>query len=311
MKNIIIWMFVPVMMFVLIVPSGASAYTQPYYNQNQAQINYLYTLIAQLQAQLNAISGTTGYPTYPNTNDNSTATNYVSVQTVGVTASNREKIELEGQITFKRDGDARVWFEYAQTKSLNYSSISYEIKNKDNGDRFNFAISIPDLQTNRVYYYRAVAEGEDGRYAEGAIKSFRYEGKYDNNDDEDYNDDETPDVTTYSADNVDDNRAVLRGAVDMNDFDNGIAFFVYGEDEDQIDEAADESTYRSIDINGNKLRKVQVDSNLDNNRSFRLTVSGLNDNTDHYFRMCVQYEDEDGDDTLECGDVESFETDRN
>lgn len=307
MKNIITWLVFPVLLFVLIVPQGAQAYTQAYYNPNQAQINYLYTLIAQLQAQLNALQGTV-----VSTGGSAVGTNYLTIETSGVSAQNREKIELEGQLTFKRSGDARVWFEYAPTKALNYSSVSYDIKNKKSNDRFNFAISIPDLKTNQVYYYRAVAEGNDGRYAEGAIKSFRYEGRsgnyYSNNSS---SNDDTPDVTTNSATNIYRNSAVLRGNVDMNDFENGIAFFVYGEDERQVDDAADEDTYRDIDTNGVDLRKVQVDSNLDTNRSFKLTVNGLDNDTEHFFRMCVQYEDEDGDDTLACGDVESFETERN
>lgn len=306
MKKIITWMFVPVLLFVLIIPQGADANTAQSYKQNQAQINYLYTLIAQLQAQLNALEGAGISPA---------STKYLSVQTDGVSAQNRENIELEGQAVFKQDGDARVWFEYGQTKTLSYSSISLNLKNKDEGDRVTYAISIPDLDTNRMYYYRAVAEGEDGRYAEGIVKSFRYEGRSDNNNsnhnNNSSNNDNTPDVTTDEADNVDEDSVVLQGDVDMNDFEDAIAFFVYGEDEDLIDNVTDEDTYRDIEIDGSDLRKVQIASNVDTDRSFSLTVTGLNDDTEHFYRLCVQYENDDNDNTLACGDVESFETDQN
>ena len=298
-------MTVPVLLFVLVIPQGASAYTASTNKQNQAQINYLYTLIAQLQAQLTALTGTGG---------SSIGTNYVSVQTDGVSAENREKIEFDGRVTFKRSGDARAWFEYGETRALSYSTVSVELDNRRDDDTVNYSISVPDFSTNRVYYYRAVAEGEDGRYAEGAIKSFRYEGRNDynqgNNNNNNSNDD-TPDVTTDDADNIDSDSAELSGEVEMNDFEDGIAFFVYGEDEDQVDNVSDENTYRAIDTDGADLRKVQVASSLDSNRSFTLTVTGLNDDTEHFFRLCVQYEDEDSDDTLTCGKVESFETDTN
>jgi len=300
MKKIITRLFVPVLLFVLVIPQGANAYTQQYYNQNQTQIAYLYSLVAQLQAQLNALQGT---------NSSAVGTNYLTVQTDGVTAQGSEKIELEGRVTFKRDSDARVWFEYGKTSILNYSTISLELKNQDSGDTFNFEISVPDLDTNQVYYYRAVAEDEDGRYAEGTVKSFRYEGRNDYNNNS--SNDDLPDVATDEAYGIYDDRAVLQGDVDMNDYEDGLAFFVYGEDEDQVDEVSDEDTYSDISTDGDDLRKVQVASNLDTNRSFKLTVTGLDDDTEHFFRLCVQYEDEDNDDTLTCGDVESFETDRN
>jgi len=301
MKKIITWMIIPVLLLVLVIPKGAHAYTHPHY-QNQAQINYLYTLIAQLQAQLNALTGVA---------DGSIGTNYVSVQTKGVSANNREKIEFDGRVTFKRDGDARAWFEYGQTQAMSYSTVSIELSNRDDGDVVNYSISVPDLDTNRVYYYRAVAEGQDGRYAEGVVKSFRYEGRNDYNNNNNNRNDDTPDVTTDEADDIDTDSATLQGEVDMNDFEDGLAFFVFGEDEDQVDDASGENTYRDITNDGLDLRKVQVASSFDDNRSFELTVTGLNEDTEHFFRMCVQYEDEDNDETLTCGDVESFETDRN
>ena len=125
------------------------------------------------------------------------------------------------------------------------------------------------------------------------------------------NDDE-PDVKTEDADDIDDDRAELNGEVDMNDFRNGVVFFVYGEDEDQIEDVEDDfDSYSDVDEDGDDLQKVRVDSDLDGDESYSRDVTGLDDDTDYYYQICVEYEDEDDDETLECGGVEEFETDRN
>lgn len=297
MKKYFTWVVVPVLMFVLVAPVSAQA--APVVNQQQ--IAYLYAQIALLQAQLNALilaGGGVGA---------GKSTSYVSVETEGVDVVDREFVEMEGRVTFKRSDDARVWFEYGESNALSYSTPSELIKNKRSGDTVRFSLIAPDLDNNTVYYYRAVAEGEDGKYAEGVTKSFRFEGRSgssNNNDDED-----TPDVTTDDAEDIETTRATLTGDVDMNDVENGYVFFVYGEDEDAIEDAADESEYRDIDTDGDDIRKVVVDSSFDDDDSFEETVSGLNDDTDYFFRLCVEFDDEDDDATLECGDVEEFTTD--
>lgn len=123
------------------------------------------------------------------------------------------------------------------------------------------------------------------------------------------NTDEEPVATTQSAINIENDEAELRGSVDMNDFKNGRVFFVYGEDENQVDDARDEDRYSDIDEDSKDLQKVMVDNDLDNSDSYEERVTGLDDNTDHYFAICVEYEDEDSDDQLECGTVRTFETD--
>ena len=301
MKKYITWMVVPVLLFVLVVPTGAQAATVS--AANQQQIAYLYAMVAQLQAQLNALLALNG---------GASATNNVSVQTDGVSVVDNEYIEINGRVTFKEDGDARVWFEYGLTNALSYSTESEDISNKDRNDSVSFSLIAPDLSNNTVYYYRAVAEGDDGRFAEGVIKSFKFDGSGRSGDgDSDNNNEDTPSVTTDSADDIQTDSAVLTGDIDMNDFENGNVFFVYGEDESAIEDAADESEYRDIDTDGDDIRKVVVDSSFDDDDSFEQTVTGLNDDADYFFRLCVQYDDEDDDATLECSDVEEFTTDNN
>ena len=121
--------------------------------------------------------------------------------------------------------------------------------------------------------------------------------------------DDAPDVKTLSARDVDEYSAELRGEVDMNDSRNGRVFFVYGEDRNDIEDVEDEDRYNDVDTNGEDIRKVLMDNDLDDEDDYGRYVYGLDDDTRIYFRLCVEYEDEDGDDRLECGDVEYFRTD--
>ena len=92
--------------------------------------------------------------------------------------------------------------------------------------------------------------------------------------------------------------------------ENGKAFFVYGEHEASVSDVDDDfTTYDDVDEDGEDLKKVLVDSDVDGNETYAETVSNLDDNTRHYARMCVEYEKDNGDETLVCGSTRSFLTD--
>lgn len=206
---------------------------------------------------------------------------------------------LRGRIIFDEDADeAEVWFEYGTSRyDLDEETDKEDI---DEGDSEYFSIDIDDLKEGETYYFRAVAEDEDGNEDYGSTLSFRTDG---NSDDE-------PVATTRSARDIEDDEVELRGEVDMNDFDDGIVFFVYGEDENDIDDVENDfDSYTNVDENGDDLQKVLIDSNHDGSDTFTRTVTGLDDATNHYFRICVEYEDEDSDETLTCGSVLDFRTD--
>lgn len=124
-----------------------------------------------------------------------------------------------------------------------------------------------------------------------------------------YGDDE-PEVITDSATSINRTDAKLRGSVDMNDFEDGEVFFVYGTDESDIEDVEDDfDSYSDVDTNGQRLQKVRVDSSLDGDDEYEHRVSGLSRDTDYYFQICVGFEDEDDDDVIICGGVEEFTTD--
>ena len=159
----------------------------------------------------------------------------------------------------------------------------------------------------------AIVQGQS--YNQPVNYNYGNYGFYDtsNNGSSSYNsNDNEPDVETESARDIKDDSAELRGEVDMNDFNNGIVFFVYGQDEDMIEDVeSDYDEYRDVndDEEDDDFEVVKVDSDLDNDDSYEEEVSGLEEDEEYFFIICVEYEDEDNDETLECGDVEDFETD--
>jgi hypothetical protein len=126
------------------------------------------------------------------------------------------------------------------------------------------------------------------------------------------NDDDEPEVETDSAKDVSHDEAELRGSVDMMDFEDGEVFFVFGQDEDQVEEVEDDyESYGDIDEDDEDLMKVRVDSSLDGDEDYEEVVNGLEEDTEYYFQICVGYEDEDDDEVIVCGGVDDFTTDEN
>ncbi len=293
------------MLVALVMPHGAQAATYSPSMSTQQQIQYLYARVAELQAMLKVLQGMT---------NGTSISSQLSVQTDSVRLLNRSTIEMNGTVMFKQSGDAQMWFKYGQTTSLSQKTKYQSLSNKRLGSSYDFSIDTSNLVKNKKYYYQAVAEGDDGRMVVGATKSFTYTGSNsssndddDDNDDNDSNDTE-PDVTTGDASDITDNEAELEGEVDMNDFDNGDVFFVYGEDEEMVSDAADENEYGDINESSDDLQKIMIVTSFDGNDTLTKSISDLQDDTEIYYRLCVSFSDEDDDETLVCGDVESFMT---
>jgi hypothetical protein len=200
-----------------------------------------------------------------------------------------------------------IWFEYGENPNSLNNTTSRERVDYNNRD-FEFSSRISNLNYNQRYFYRAVLQNNYG-VSYGATLNFITNDDYNNhnNNNEDYYE---PEAQTTDVYDITEESAVLEGEVDMNDFDNGIVFFVYGEDDNQVEDISDDyNTYNEIDEDGDYLQKVKVDSGLDGDDSYTFEISNLNDDTDYYYSMCVSYENEDGDDRIICGDTESFTTD--
>lgn len=232
----------------------------------------------------------------------------VDVATRPATRIQDDHARIGGEVVdFNESNYATVWLQYGRTSTgLTQTTNNARIDDDEDGE---FEGVISNLSEGQRYYFRAVAADDDGDRDYGSVLHFIAGEASDDDDDSDDSDDSVPDVTTDNEDDVTDDSAVLNGSVDMNDFDNGEVFFVYGEDEELVEEVADEfDSYGDVDEESDDLQKVLVDSSLDGDDDYDTEINGLNDDTDYYFSLCVGYED-DGDDVIECGEVRTFTTD--
>ncbi len=229
----------------------------------------------------------------------------VDVYTRSASSIDEDSAKLRGEVDLNGDDEAEVYFIWGESRydldeETGHSTI-------DDNDDEEFEKTISGLDDDTRYYYRAVAEDEDGDEVYGTIYSFV-------TDSGDSNDDEYPDVTTRSASNITDDSADFTGTVDMNDFRNGEVFFVYGTDEDQVKDVEDDyDTYAEVDDHedGDDFQAIRVDKDLDGKGTYEAELDGLDDDTRYYYSICVGFEDEDGDDTILCGSTKYFTTDEN
>lgn len=283
-------------------------YQQPVYYQYQyrttqstqelaAQLRSLLAQLETLQKRYDSLYGR-GYTT----NYRYDSRDYdLSVDTLYARDIEDDEATLYGEVDLDNAPYANVWFEYGEDSDLDERSDKERVNDDER-----FSIDIDDLDEDERYYFRAIAEAPNGDRTYGQIKSFTADDDGDYYDD--YNDDE-PYAETGDSDDITRYSARLEGEVDMNDFDDGLVFFVWGEDEGQVEDVEYEDSYRDVEEDGDDLLKYKVSDNLDDDRSFWLEIFSLDDETEYYYRVCVEYEDEDGDDALTCGDVEYFETD--
>jgi hypothetical protein len=168
--------------------------------------------------------------------------------------------------------------------------------------RASYPITLEELEIDTTYYFLACVEydGErDGVVCE-RINQFTTDAR---------DRDDKPRVTTG---NVVERSSYVRvgGSIRMRDFNDGLAFFVYGTDESMIDAIEANDSFNRIRQSIDGLQKRAVDDNVDGNEGFTYEIRNLNPNTIYYYRACLQYVDEDERNREEfvitCGDIESF-----
>jgi hypothetical protein len=281
--------------------------------QIQTLLNQVYALLAQLQALQGGGNYTYTHTTKPTSIKYTTGYDHedydIEVDTEDVDV-NDDEATFTGSIELDDASYAHVWFQYGTDGDLDEETDDMKVTDDED-----FEMDVDDLDEGDRYYVRAVAQDPSGYVTYGDILAFTAgnddDDDEDEDDDDDDNNDDIPEAITEDADDVDENGAEIRGEIEMNDFEDGLAFFVYGQDEDAIEDVEEEDSYSDVDSDGDDIQKFVLSSNLDDTRTFWSTISGLDEDTDYFFRICVEYEDEDGDDTLQCGDVESFTTEEN
>lgn len=171
-----------------------------------------------------------------------------------------------------------TYFVYGTNSNLNGGNSTVQDYQNQTTTNFSETVYVND---NTTYYYKACATTDGGSDC-GVIKSF-WTGDNNGGNDEDI------EVTTLSAQNVQENSATLRGDIIETNGEDVERYFEYGEDEDDLDEV------------------VYLSGQTDNEGIFSKTINGLDDNTTYYFRACIESQDSNDED---CGSIKSFKTDK-
>lgn len=228
----------------------------------------------------------------------------LSVRTRSESNVSVEGATLRGQVL--TGSSSNTFFAYHNSDSVSCANNSYNptIGSDESGTQYEedyFSADISAVYGQDTYYYRACAEDDNGYIISGDVVDFDIESGSNGS---------TPDVDTEDANDINEDSADIHGSVYMNDYDSGLVFYVYGEDQSDIEDVESEhDSYSDIDNDGDNLQKVRVEGNLDGDESYSETLTNLDADEDYYYSFCVEYEGSNGDDTLKCGSVETFKTD--
>lgn len=158
----------------------------------EEMIAYLYGMISQLQAQLDAREGTDG-----STNRPRPSAYDIDVDTRSPSRVTDDSALLRGRVDLDDAAYVRVWFEYGETTRLGERTSVRRLAD-DDGESQSFSRRVDDLDDDERYYYRAVAEAPGGERFYGALDSFTTEDSsrwWDDDDDWRDDDDDDDDVS--------------------------------------------------------------------------------------------------------------------
>ncbi|MEK7152101.1 MAG: hypothetical protein AAB773_01595 [Patescibacteria group bacterium] len=189
------------------------------------------------------VSGTDGGGELPSVTTNS-ATN--------ITQSNAQ---LNGYVNPNNTSNTTRWFEWGTTQSLGNGTPHY-----NQSYAGNFSESISGLAANTTYYFRAVAQNNAGT-SYGSILSFYTSGSGGT---------DLPSVTTYPAEGIGENFAILKGYVNPNNTTNTSRWFEWGTNSYSLT---------------NTTIKLGQGSNAG---TFNETLTGLSSGTTYYYRAVAQ-----------------------
>jgi len=291
------------LMFLLPYHSYAQTTTwQP--RTNAELIAYLYGIVVQLQAQLEALEEAEDDDSQSRSSTVSRGRNpyFVNVITLAPTAISRNAATLKAEVDKGGSDYLDVWFEYGEDVDDDRSKSQTVTQPQ----RQSITAVIDDLDDDTDYEFRIVAEDEDGNRRYGETRTFTtisrantqsFSGR--------------PVAETEGAKNISAYGAEIEGFISMNDYKEGYAFMVFGSSRSDVENAEDYASYNDIPISGVIVNKVSVNSQFTGRNTIRTSAYGLRAATKYYYRVCVQYyEDEDDktDPELHCGEVASFTT---
>ena len=168
-KSIMTKRIIPFLLLVALVTAPLSSYaavsTTAVYNtmNTQEKIAYLYGMIAQLQMLLELKLEQEG----------SSDRSDIDVDTLSATDIEEDEAELRMRIDLNREDEARVWFEYGEDDDDMDERTAKRTVTDSRGDEHTVSIIEDGLDADERYYFRAVAEDENGDRSYGDIRNFR------------------------------------------------------------------------------------------------------------------------------------------
>ena len=133
------------------------------------KIAFLYGMIAQLQIILEMrIETESDSSNVFSTRDRSD----IDVETRSATDVEEDEAELRAEIDLNGEDEARVWFEYGERSNDLDEDTSKRRITDSRGDEVDVSVTIDDLDEDERYYFRAVAEDEDGDRSYGSVRNF-------------------------------------------------------------------------------------------------------------------------------------------
>lgn len=153
------------------VSAGAVSNSVDYQPQTvEEMIAYLYGIISQLQAMIDAQedNGYIGVPQPGNTG----RAEKIEVTTQSAQNIEEDEADLEGKIDLNGERYAYVWFEYGEDSDYLDKKTGKAKVYRNNNDIKSFSSNIHGLNDDEKYYFRAVAEDSKGKKDYGSVKSF-------------------------------------------------------------------------------------------------------------------------------------------
>ena len=203
----------------------------------------------------------------------------LEVTTLSATDIDEDSAELRCDVD-TGDEDADVWFEWGEDDD-DLDEDTSKTSVGDNRSNVRVTRTISNLDEDERYYFRCVAEDDDGNEDEGSIRSFTTDRDGGGSDDGD-----EPTVTTLAATGVDNTSATLRCEVDPNGEDTD-AWFEWGTSSSNLNRDTS-----SVDLGSGTSDVIHASR-----------ITGLVTNTTYFYRCLA--ENSEGDDA---GSVRSFVT---
>lgn len=184
-----------------------------------------------------------------------------TTRTVAADSISRTTANLNGQVTPNR-APTKFWFEFGKTVNLGNVTALQSVG--DGTLAVSASVSLSDLTPDTTYYFRLNAQNQFGT-VNGAILSFKTNGPPSP---------ASPEVSTRNATSIGSSSATLRGSVDPNGAETTY-WFEYSTDSLLGSVLVRSTEHKSA---GAGMNPLQVDAD----------ISGLNSNTDYFFRIVAQ-----------------------